>query len=257
MQTIASYSEAGGATKTTASVSLAMVAASLLDMRVTLIDLDPRAASTKWLGVEPTGEGLHVGAILAEPDPDGWANELAVPSAWHSNLRVIPSGRSVSNREKDGADHAETRLKAALEGIEADLVVIDCPNRQGGPLILNALNAADTVLYAARANQDGIDGVNGARFTVQQYLRNRQRLGAATTLTEAGIVATRDAQTFMTKAETESVEQLRETGLLLTPIVQVLTIVPEVRLAGQWYGNYRKGQPIVDAYKQIAERVIR
>lgn len=39
----------------------------------------------------PPGQpSLHVGAILAEEDPAGWAAELAVPSPWSPNLRVIP-----------------------------------------------------------------------------------------------------------------------------------------------------------------------
>ena len=84
-----------------------------------------------------------------------------MPSGWHPNLRVIPSARNVSNREADRADHAELRLKISLTGLQADVVVIDCPNRQGGPLTLSALNAADTVVYAATATSDGIDGWTG------------------------------------------------------------------------------------------------
>lgn len=80
-----------------------------------------------------------------------------MPSGWHPNLRVIPSARNVSNREADRADHAELRLKISLTGLQADVVVIDCPNRQGRPLTLSALNAADTVVYAATATSDGID----------------------------------------------------------------------------------------------------
>ena len=156
MQTLMVYSESGGVTKTTTAVSLAMVAAAE-GRRVVLVDLDPRAASTKWFGVEPSAEGMHVGAILGDENPEGWAEDLAVPSGWHPNLRVIPSARNVSNREADRADHAELRLKISLTGLQADVVVIDCPNRQGGPLTLSALNAADTVVYAATATSDGID----------------------------------------------------------------------------------------------------
>ena len=187
MQTLMVYSESGGVTKTTTAVSLAMVAATE-GREVVLVDLDPRAASTKWLGVQPSAEGMHVGAILGDENPEGWAEDLAVPSGWHSNLRVIPSARNVSNREADRADHAELRLKISLTGLPADVVVIDCPNRQGGPLTLSALNAADTVVYAATATSDGIDGVEGARRTVAQFRRHRQQLGAPNTLTEAGIV---------------------------------------------------------------------
>ncbi len=248
------YSEAGGVTKTTAAVSLAAVCASQ-GMRTILVDLDPRAASTKWLDVEPAGEGLHVGAILAEAEPTGWVADLAVQSEWFDTLSVVPSGRSVSNREADRADFAELRLSTAFEGVAADVVVIDCPNRQGGPLTLNALHAADRVVYAAQANGDGVDGVVGARHTVEHFQRNRAKLGAPASLDEAGIVCTREGTGFMSRPEVEAVDQLRETGLLLMPIVPLLAIVPEVRFAGQWYGRYRKGQAVLEAYTQIAKEV--
>lgn len=255
MKTLMVYSESGGVTKTTAAVSLATIAARE-GVRTTLIDLDPRGASTKWLNVEPKDEGLHVGAILGNPDPEGWAEELAVPTEFSPNLRMIPSARSVSNREADRADHAEVRLRASLEGLESDLVVIDCPNRQGGPLTLSALNASDSVVYAAKASGDGVDGVKGARFTVQQFMRNRERMGFPATLTEAGIVVTRDRTGFLSLPEIEAIDQLRSEGHVHEPIVQQLAIVAEVRMAGLWYGDYRKGKDILDAYKSIAGSIL-
>ncbi|MCC5781708.1 ATPase [Kocuria sp. CCUG 69068] len=256
MQTLMVYSESGGVTKTTTAVSLAMVAAAE-GRRVVLVDLDPRAASTKWFGVEPSAEGMHVGAILGDENPEGWAEDLAVPSGWHPNLRVIPSARNVSNREADRADHAELRLKISLTGLQADVVVIDCPNRQGGPLTLSALNAADTVVYAATATSDGIDGVDGARRTVAQFRRHRQQLGAPDTLTEAGIVVGGVKETIMSRAAVASIEELRATGLFLEPLIPDRAIVQEVRISGEWYGQYRKGARVLEAYTAIAKKVLR
>jgi cellulose biosynthesis protein BcsQ len=256
MQVVMVYSESGGVSKTTTAVSLAVVAATQGKSTV-LVDLDPRAASSKWLGVEPKEEGLHVGAILGNEDPEGWADELAVPSHWHPRLRVIPSARSVSNREADRADHAELRLRISLMGLPAEVVVIDCPNRQGGPLTLAALNASTTVVYAATPSGDGVDGVAGARRTVEQFKLNRQRIGAPADLAEAGIVVGGVKDTIMSRPAMASIEELRVTNLLLTPLVPERAIVPEVRLAGEWYGNYRKGAPVLEAYTTIATKVIR
>ena len=91
--------------------------------------------------MKPKKAGLHVGVNLGNPDPEGWAEDLAVEPSWFPNLRVVPSARSVSNHETDRADHAELRLKTFLMGNDSDVVVIDCPNRQGGPLTLSAANA--------------------------------------------------------------------------------------------------------------------
>lgn len=255
MQTLMVYSESGGATKTTTAVSLAAVAASQ-GRRVVLIDLDPRAASTKWLGIEPKEAGLHVGAILGDADPVGWAEDLAVQTRWFPTLRAIPSARNVSNREADRADHAELRLKTSLDSIQADLVIIDCPNRQGGPLTLSALNAADTIVYAATPTVDGVDGVDGARRSVDQFRLSRRRLGAPDNLVEAGIVVGAVQSTVMSRIAGSSIDELRDTGMLLTPLVPHRTIVQEMRLTQEWYGQYRKGTPVVDAYIEIAKKVI-
>lgn len=256
IQTLMVYSESGGASKTTSAVSLAATAAAQ-GKRVLLVDLDPRAAATKWLGVTPQEDWQHVGAILGDENPEGWANDLSIQSDWMPTLRVIPSARSVSNREADRADHAELRLRTSLIGVEADLVVLDCPNRQGGPLTLAALNAADTVVYAATATTDGVDGVAGAQRSVQHFIRSREMIGAPASLTEAGIIVGAVQETIMSRIATASIDQLRETGILLTPLVPHRTIVQEMRLTQEWYGTYRKGAPVVDAYKELAGKILR
>ncbi|WP_427019428.1 ParA family protein (plasmid) [Pseudarthrobacter sp. P1] len=256
VQIVMAYSESGGASKTTTAVSLAATAAAA-GRKVLLIDLDPRAAATKWLGVAPTEEWRHVGAILGDENPEGWANDLALQSTWMPTLKVVPSARSVSNREADRADHAELRLRTSLIGVDADLVVIDCPNRQGGPLTLAALNAADTVVYAATATTDGVDGVAGARRSVAHFKRSRELIGAPVNLVEAGIVVGAVQETIMSRIAAASIDSLRETGMLLTPLVPHRTIVQEMRLTQEWYGEYRKGQPVVDAYNELAGRILR
>lgn len=255
MQTVMVYSESGGASKTTTAVSMAMASA-VSGNRTVLIDLDPRSAATKWVDVEPVGEGLHIGAILGNEDPEGWAQDLAVSTRWHENLRMIPSARSVSNREADRGDHVEVRLRLSLTGLDADVVVIDCPNRQGGPLTQSALTAATHVIYAATPTSDGVDGFYGAQTTVQKFRRNREALGVPSDIAEAGIVLGGYHDTVTPRAETASVDELRDTGLLMVPLIPNRTIVQEARTARSWYGDYRKGRPVVDAYTEITRKVL-
>lgn len=253
---VASYNESGGVNKTTTSVSMSMVCASVLNLRTVVVDLDPRGAATDWFNVKPKDEGLHIGAILANDDVEGWAQELAVPSGWHENLRVIPSHRSVSNREKDTAQGLELRLKESLAGIDADVVIIDCPNRQGGPLTLSALYAANKIVYATAATQDGVNGVEGARKSVAEFRRLRERQGASANLTDVGIVVGNVSETIMTRLAVSSIEQLRDTGLMLEPLIPSRVIVGESRAIGEWYGRYRKGEPVVNAYTEITRKVL-
>lgn len=252
MQTMMIYSESGGATKSTTAVSLATVAAED-GKRVILVDLDPRGATTKWLDAQPVDVGLDVGAILGNQDPRGWADELAVPSPFHENLRVIPSDRSVSARETDDPGEVGHRLADSLEGVPADLVIIDCPNRQGGSLIYNALTAAESVIYAATPTADGVDGFLGAQESVTRYNATSGRQAVA----EAGIIVGGYKETVTPREATHSIEQMRETGLLLTPLIPHRTIVGEVRYSHDWYGRFRKGAPVAQAYRELARKVIR
>jgi chromosome partitioning protein len=256
MQVVMVYSEAGGVSKTTTAVGLAMAIATG-GKKVVLVDLDPRASSSQWLGIDPVGKGLHVGAILAsEEDTQGFAQDLAVQSTWSPNLRVIPSGRSLSNREADRSDHAELRLARSFVDLDADVVIIDCPNRQGGLLIQSAMTAADTVVYAATANEDGINGFLGAQMSVRKFIDARRTIGAEVKLKEAGVIVM-GAEEIMSRVKAMSIIDFEDTGLLLFPIVPERTIVPMMKRTHEWYGEYKKGDVVVDAYKQLAQKVIR
>lgn len=49
--------------------------------------------------------------------------------------------------------------------------------------------------------------------------------------------------------------ELRETGLLLTPLVPARSIVPKARLACDWLGRYEKGEPVATAYADLAAAI--
>ncbi len=258
-QVIAVYSETGGATKTTTAVSLA-VAAALQGHATDLIDLDPRGAATKWLGVTPAEDWQHIGAILADSDPTGWVNDLALPSPWPAvpNLRIVPSARALSNREKAVEDHSDVRLRMALTDTKADVTILDLPNRQGGPLIQNALTAATKIVYAAKLDEDGLDGVDGAVTSVRRYRAHRTALGAPVTLTEAGIIIGAVRDTVMTLDSKRALAVLDDAyaGLVLRPVVPERVIVREARAAGHYYGFYDKGRVVHDAYMELSRKVL-
>lgn len=256
---LAIYSESGGATKTTTAVSLA-VSLAHQDQSVLLIDLDPRAAASRWVGVEPKEAGLDVSAILGNPDPDGWANDLGVatPDEWHApTLRMIPSGRLASVIEGGHADHQELRLRRSLADVEADVVVIDCPNRQGGALTLNALHAATGIVYAAKPDEDGREGVEGARTSVTRHQANLRALGAREVVQEVGLVVGAVTDTVTPRIERHTLDGFKESypDLLLTPYVPHRTIVREARATGTWFGNYAAGATVAAAYRDLADQI--
>ncbi len=55
----------------------------------------------------------------------------------------------------------------------------------------------------------------------------------------------------MTKVSVKALERLRETSLVLTPIIPNRTIVDQSRMTGEWYGKFDKGEPVLAAYQQI------
>lgn len=259
MEVLTFYSESGGATKTTSAVSIATAAARGRGLKTVLLDLDPRGAATKWTQAEPKEPGWTMNAILSQDDVEGYVDEMAVPVQWgNGNLRIVPASRSVSNRESDEAD-ADYRILTALEGLDADLVVIDAPNRQGGPLIRAALMASTGVVYAATPDGDGVDGVNGARETVQRFTTNLKRIKVSSVVEERGIITSKvwPSPVGFPKIETASIEDLRDTGLLLEPFLPMQTIIKQVRVTGDWFGDFRAGQHAKEMYEQLLEKVMK
>lgn len=255
---VAVYSEAGGVGKTTTAVALAVTAA-LRGARVVLVDLDPRAAATRWLDVHPEHEWQTVAAVLGNPDPDGWLEELALPCRWAQvpTLRVVPSARALANAERDPTIDP-TRLSRALRGLAADVVVLDLPNRQGGPLTQNALHAAHRVVYPATLTEDGLDGVDGAALTVRRWTHEHPASDTAQ-LVETGAIASAVRPGVMSLDARRALAELtaREDGLrLLRPLVPDRVIVREARAAGAYFGFYPRGHAVQHAYTALTEEVL-
>ncbi|MFF4290998.1 ParA family protein [Streptomyces sp. NPDC001633] len=261
---IGSYSEAGGVTKTMLAVSMSVAyAEDHPDELVILGDLDPRAAATKWTGAQPAKRGHTMGAIMGNEDVEGWADEIAVPlpsgRGWPPNLRVIPSDRNLSNYEKTPDDHAEQRLRRSLIGTDAGLVVIDFPNRQGGVLTQNGLTACHKLVYAAKPDEDGLDGVDGAKVTVEKFHKYREDMGLPKSPEVVGIaLGAAYTGAVWTRDALRAVEEFERTspGLLLKPFAELLVIVKECRSAHEFYGKYKKGKPVFDVYRNILAQVL-
>ncbi|WP_406517562.1 ParA family protein [Streptomyces sp. NBC_00134] len=260
---IGSYSETGGVTKTATAVSVACVLAfEHPEETVILGDLDPRGATTKWTQATPKEPGLDMSAILGADDVTGWADEIAVrldpAKGWPENLLVIPSGmRAMATQETMRQDHAELRLRRSLTGTSARFGVLDFPNRQGGILTQNGLTASTHLLYAAKPDEDGLDGVDGAKETVAKFHSYRDEVGLPRTPIPIGIVLGAAYQgAVWTRDAKRAVEEFDRTspGMLLTPYVQARTIVRECRAAGEFYRQYggeAGGDKVYAAYREL------
>lgn len=154
--TIAVANQKGGCAKTTTTVNLAAALAEL-KQKVLLIDLDPQANASQWLGAATDERGVFelftskvaAAGLLVDTNTVG--------------LSLLAGSRSLASIEKSLAGElaVETRLKrrlVSLEGLAFDYVLIDTPPTLG-LMTLNALCAAQQVLIPVTTHVMTLSGV--------------------------------------------------------------------------------------------------
>ncbi len=193
MVTLAVVNQKGGVGKTTIALGVAAVAAAH-GLDVVVVDLDPQANATTGLGVwQPSatvddalgGDSPGIGAQLVSPV--GWD-----PSLFRGSVRTIAGSGALAQREAQLATDpigAQDRLRIALEGVDADLVIIDCPPSLG-LLTVNGLFAADV---AAVVTEPAAWSADGVAQILRNVARVSERRGGA--LRVGGIVVNRLGRT--------------------------------------------------------------
>jgi chromosome partitioning protein len=252
MRTIAIVNQKGGSGKTTTAVNLGAALAQA-GRRVLLIDLDPQASASSWLGISD-GE-----AALAEVFTNDWPLREAIMEVEAWALTVAPASMWLVGIEKAlaaevGAELILARKLAELEaGPEAerpDYALLDCPPALG-LLTVNALAAADRLIIPVETH---VMALGGLAQLLQSVELVRQRLNAD--LQIAGIVACR--ADFRTRHSREVIEQLR---LRFGPLVYETVIRENIRLAeapsfGEPIMTYAPGCAGAEDYTALAAEVI-
>jgi len=145
----------GGVGKTTTAVNLAACLAEAGE-RALVVDLDPQANATSGLGERANGSSTYDlldGAPLAG---------LAKPTRFE-NLDLVPSRAELAGAAVELARRAdgERYLADALGEARAryGFAFLDCPPSLG-PLTVNALAAADSVLVPVQAEYYALEGLS-------------------------------------------------------------------------------------------------
>jgi chromosome partitioning protein len=182
MLVVALVNQKGGVGKTTVTLGLAGAAAAA-GVRTLVVDVDPQANATTGMAVWDASS--TVDHALAE-ERSGALRDCIVESGWPDDLvvrpDVAPSSALLASREAQLATDpigAQDRLRVAMEGIDHDLVLIDCPPSLG-LLTINGLFAADAALVVTEPGAWATDGVAQILRTVARISdRRRSPLRAA------------------------------------------------------------------------------
>jgi chromosome partitioning protein len=197
MRTIAIANQKGGTGKTSTAVNVA-AALGELGHRVLLVDLDPQASATVWLGSPDQGRAL-LDALVDGGRLQDLVRETAVPG-----VDLVPASPALAKAERElgGAVAAESRLARLLQAARGPwtIALLDCPPALG-MLSLNALTAAGELLVPVEASSMGIAGLGallGTVAKVRELVNPGLRIGPI-------VVVRADARTRVTREVLEAI----------------------------------------------------
>jgi chromosome partitioning protein len=164
----------GGVGKTTTTMNLGASLARA-GRKVLLVDSDPQANLTSYLGVTPgSGQWETLRTLdelyLAKRPIDGTMKDLFIASTGISGLKLLASDRNLSGVELYLMSRSDKEgiLGRFLRSIASDFddILIDTPPSVG-LLTLNALCASDSVLIPVQPEFFSLEGIVKIRETIE------------------------------------------------------------------------------------------
>jgi chromosome partitioning protein len=243
---IALFNQAGGVGKTTLTMNLGYQL-SEQGNRVLLVDMDPQASLTTFMGVEPSD--------LEQTPFDALVNEepLYIMSGVHG-MDIAPTNITLSAAEIQlvNLDFREVRLKEALAPIQAqyDFILIDCPPSLG-LLSYTSLIASTHVLIPIETHYKAFQGTSLLLETIARVRKRGNR-----TLQVAGFVPSRYAATNSQDQRTLKAinEQFGQIGEVYDPIPR-LTAFADASEEQVPLAVYDQKNKAVKTLKKIASQI--
>ncbi|NDJ25554.1 AAA family ATPase [Nostoc sp. B(2019)] len=244
---IALFNQSGGVAKTTLTQNLGYHLA-LKKRRVLLVDVDPQASLTTFMGLEPDTLDQTIQQAIVDNKP------LPVYPELIHGMALVPADINLAASEMQlaSAIAREYRLKNALLTVQDkyDFILIDCPPSLG-LLSIISLTAATHILVPIQCQFKSFKGTELLLSTVAQV-----RSHTNPTLQFAGFVPTMfDGRTAQESRTVKAVqEQLSDIGTVYPPIPKTIAFADaserRVPLA-----LFDKNHPAVGVLKKIANSI--
>jgi len=244
---LAVANQKGGVAKTTTTAALAASWAER-GRKVLAVDLDPQAALTFSLGLEPDDVEPTIHDVLAGRTLLG-DTVLSVEEGFD----LVPANIDLAGAEAYllGRTAREYVLKEALEEVTEryEIIVLDCPPSLG-VLTLNALTAADQVLVPMQAETLSHRGVAQLLATIEDVRRLTNR-----NLRVAGLLPTMyDGRTRHAREVLENVAQ--QYGVLVLPPVPKTIRFAEAPGVGVSILGFSPRHPGAEVYRALSRELV-
>jgi len=252
------FNHAGGVAKTSTVRDVGYVLGEL-GKRVLLVDVDPQANLTKWLGVEDDVEledTIYPGVITSAADEaDGIEPALALPAPRRVHgVDLLPSHLNLAILEREilSVFMGVMRLREAVRTLEGyDYVLIDPPPSLG-QLSALAVVAADRVIVPLPTNRKGLDGLPTVMRMVREYRK------AAPALDIALFVLTQhDRRTRHDRESREVIErQLTSVAPVSTPLNSRPAYYSDAQVQGMPVSVYAPGSEADLEVRQVTAELL-
>jgi chromosome partitioning protein len=239
---IAIFNQAGGVMKTTLTMNLGYHLSQ--QHKVLLVDLDPQASLTTFMGLEPHELEEIVAGPLLNPE-----TQLPIHNLHGMDLAPANITLTAVELQLAGVMARETRLKQVLEPIanNYDFILIDCPPSLGILSILG-LSAATHVLIPVQTHYKAFKGTELLLDSIKQV---RKHINPK--LAIAGVVPTLYVNANQDKVILEGLaEQLAPLGKVY-PKIPRATAFADAAMNSQPLAVYEPKHPAVTVLKKIAK----
>lgn len=244
---VAILNQKGGVGKTTTTINLAAYLAKM-GKSVLIVDADPQGNATSGLGVDKQLETTTYQVLLGLISSGQAIRDTSI-----AGVAILPANTNLAAAEVELMDQPgrEMRLKQALEGLQYDYILIDCPPALS-LLTVNALVAANWLLVPVQAEYYAMEGLGQL---MEVFQRIKQTMNPNLNL--LGVLVTMyDSRTSLAEQVVGELQKYFGEGLFRTHIPRNVRLA-EAPSYGKPISEHDKWSKGARAYKQAAKELVK